>query len=59
MDNCTHPEPDQRVVSDVVIYIGIRNDSDGAHEYETARQIIACQRCGRVVDVIEVDRPRS
>lgn len=58
-DDCHHPEHLQHVVSDVVIYIGVINTVDGSRDFECARQIIACQKCGRVAEVREVDRPLS
>ena len=50
---CTHPE----VVSEVVRYIGIRNDSEGAHDYEEIRQIIACNNCGTFLEQRDIERP--
>jgi hypothetical protein len=56
-NDCCHPDHLQHVVSDVVIYIGVVNSVDGAEDYECARQIIACKKCGRVAEVREVERP--
>lgn len=56
MSECAHPEDSRRVVSEVVTYIGIRNDADGAHDYETVRQIIACHNCGSFIEQRDVDR---
>lgn len=58
-DWCEHPAEHHRIVSDVVIETGIWNDSEGAHDYEVSRQIVACIGCGRVVDTPEVQRSKS
>lgn len=57
--DCPHPVDSRQVVSDVVIYVGTRNDSEGAHDYETARQILACQNCGAFLEQRDVDRSPS
>lgn len=57
--DCPHPEASRQVVSDVVIYVGTRNDSEGAHDYETARQILACHNCGAFLEQRDIDRPPS
>lgn len=56
-EGCTHPEDSRRVVSEVVTYIGIRNDADGAHDYEIVRQIVACNNCGSFVEQRDIERP--
>lgn len=63
MSNCketgVHPGIQQRIVSDVIICIGIRNDSYGAHEYELARQVTVCQDCGCVTSEKVIERNRE
>lgn len=56
-NDCSHPDHLQHVVSDVVIYVGVIKSVDGSEDYECARQIIACKKCGRVAEIREVDRP--
>jgi hypothetical protein len=58
MSDCPHPEDSHRVVSEVVIYVGIRNDAKGAHDYETVRQIIACNNCGSFLEQRDVERQK-
>lgn len=59
MDECGHPIDLRRVVSDVVIYAGTRNDSAGAHDYEIVREVVVCQQCGSFVEQRDVERSVS
>lgn len=52
-EECTH---DPVVVSDVIIWNGIRNDDTGAHPYSIRRQVLACQTCGTFIEQREVNR---